>query len=118
MRNLLAILRERAPDLEVDGEMRGDAALSGSWRKGQMPRSTLEGDANLIVLPNLDAANIAYNLLKMAAGNNIAIGPVLLGCARPAHIVTASATVRRIVNLVAWTVAEINKADLGVAVGG
>ncbi len=117
MRDLLAKLHERAPDLEVDGEMRGDAALSGAWRKRQMPRSTLDGDANLLVLPNLDAANIAYNLLKMAAGNNIAIGPVLLGCARPAHIVTASATVRRIVNLVAWTVAEINHAHQEAAVG-
>jgi malate dehydrogenase (oxaloacetate-decarboxylating)(NADP+) len=73
-----------------------------------MPRSSLQGDANLLVLPNIDAANIAYNLLKVAAGGNIAIGPVLLGVAKPVHILTASATVRRIVNMTALTVAEAN----------
>ena len=72
-----------------------------------MPRSTLEGEANLLVLPNLEAANISYNLLKAAAGNNVAIGPVLLGAARPVHILTPSATVRRIVNMTAWTVVDI-----------
>jgi malate dehydrogenase (oxaloacetate-decarboxylating)(NADP+) len=110
MREALAILREKAPDLEIDGEMHGDAALDPVYRRGLMPRTTLSGEANLLVLPNIDAANISYNLLKTAAGNNIAIGPVLLGTAGPVHILTASATVRRIVNMTAWTVVDINAA--------
>jgi malate dehydrogenase (oxaloacetate-decarboxylating)(NADP+) len=108
MRDALAILRERAPDLEIDGEMHGDAALDSDYRRRLMPRTTLSGEANLLVLPNIDAANISYNLLKTAAGNNIAIGPVLLGAARPVHVLTASSTVRRLVNMTAWTVVDIN----------
>ena len=108
MRETLALLREQAPWLEVDGEMHGDVALDGDARKALMPHSTLVGDANLLVLPNIDAANIAYNLLKTAAGGNIAIGPVLLGAAKPVHILTASTTVRRIVNMTALTVADAN----------
>jgi malate dehydrogenase (oxaloacetate-decarboxylating)(NADP+) len=106
MRETLALVRKKAPWLEVDGEMHGDAALDGHAREAQMPDTTLIGDANLLVLPNLDAANIAYNLLKTAAGGNIAIGPVLLGAAKPVHILTASTTVRRIVNMTALTVAD------------
>jgi malate dehydrogenase (oxaloacetate-decarboxylating)(NADP+) len=106
MRRALALLREQAPWLEVDGEMHGDVALDGAERRKIMPRSTLSGDANLLVLPNIDAANIAYNLLKTAAGGGIAIGPVLLGAAKPVHILTPSATVRRIVNMAALTVAD------------
>ncbi|WP_326534645.1 NADP-dependent malic enzyme [Pseudorhodoferax sp.] len=108
MRQTLALLRQQAPWLEVDGEMHGDAALDGKARHALMPRSTLQGDANLLVLPNIDAANIAYNLLKTAAGGGIAIGPVLLGANQPVHILTPSATVRRIVNMTAVTVAEAN----------
>ena len=108
MRDTLALLREQAPWLEVDGEMHGDVALDGAARKALMPDSTLYGDANLLVLPNIDAANIAYNLLKTAAGGNIAIGPVLLGAAKPVHVLTASTTVRRIVNMTALTVADAN----------
>ena len=108
MREALAILRERAPDLEIDGEMHGDAALDPDYRRGLMPSTTLHGEANLLVLPNIDAANIAYNLLKSAAGNNIAIGPVLLGAAGPVHVLTASATVRRLLNMTAWTIVDIN----------
>jgi len=108
MRRTLALLREQAPWLEVDGEMHGDAALDGKQRISVMPRSALEGNANLLVFPNLDAANISYNLLKTAAGGNISIGPVLLGVAKPVHILTASATVRRIVNMTALTVADAN----------
>jgi malate dehydrogenase (oxaloacetate-decarboxylating)(NADP+) len=108
MREALALLRERAPDLEVDGEMHGDAALDGNYRKGLMPRTTLEGDANLLVCPNIDAANISYNLLKTTAGSGIAVGPVLLGAARPVTVLTPSATVRRIVNMTAWTVVDIH----------
>ncbi len=88
--------------------MHGDTALNGSYRAKQFPQSVLQGDANLLVMPNIDAANIAYNLLKSAAGNNVAVGPVLLGAAKPVHILTPSATVRRIVNMTAWTVTDIN----------
>ena len=108
MREALGLIRERAPDLEVDGEMHGDMALDGAARARMMPRSLLTGDANLLVLPNIEAANIAYNLLKVAAGHNVAIGPVLLGAARPVHVLTPSATVRRIVNMTAWTVVDVN----------
>ena len=108
MRDTLALLQKQAPWLEVDGEMHGDVALDGDARKASMPNSTLHGDANLLVLPNIDAANIAYNLLKTAAGGNIAIGPILLGAAKPVHILTASTTVRRIVNMTALTVADAN----------
>jgi len=108
MRQVLDLLRSRAPWLEVDGEMHGDVALDGAARAQLMPNSTLTGDANLLVLPNIDAANISYNLLKTAAGGNIAIGPVLLGAAKPVHILTPSATVRRIVNMTALTVADAN----------
>ncbi|HET8746879.1 MAG TPA: phosphate acyltransferase, partial [Ramlibacter sp.] len=110
MRQTLELLREQAPWLEVDGEMHGDIALDPHGRKQLMPHSTLSGEANLLVLPNIDAANISYNLLKTAAGGNIAIGPVLLGAAKPVHILTASTTVRRIVNMAALTVADANAA--------
>jgi len=106
MRETLAILRERAPNLEVDGEMHGDAALDEKLRDSLVPDSTLKGEANLLVMPNIDAANIAYNLLKAAAGNNIAIGPILLGAKKPVHILTPSATVRRILNMTALTVVD------------
>jgi malate dehydrogenase (oxaloacetate-decarboxylating)(NADP+) len=108
MRQTLELLRLQAPWLEVDGEMHGDVALDGMARAALMPNSTLSGSANLLVLPNVDAANIAYNLLKTAAGGNIAIGPVLLGAAKPVHVLTASTTVRRIVNMTALTVADAN----------
>ena len=110
MRRTLELLRVQAPWLEVDGEMHGDVALDGKARAALMPHSTLAGDANLLVLPNIDAANISYNLLKTAAGGNIAIGPVLLGAAQPVHIVTPSTTVRRIVNMTAITVADASAA--------
>jgi malate dehydrogenase (oxaloacetate-decarboxylating)(NADP+) len=108
MRQALSLIQQRAPWLEVDGEMHGDVALDVSARKSLMPNSSLVGDANLLVMPNLDAANIAYNLLKTVAGGNIAIGPVLLGAAKPVHVLTPSATVRRIVNMTALTVADAN----------
>ena len=106
MRAALALLRDLAPDLEVDGEMHGDTALNVALMKRTMPDTTLTGEANLLVMPNIDAANIAYNLLKTTAGNGIAIGPVLLGCAKPVHILTPSATVRRIVNMTALCVVD------------
>ena len=110
MREALALIQAKAPWLDVDGEMHGDAALDADYRRELMPRSALVGEANLLVLPNIDAANISYNLLKTAAGGGIAIGPVLLGAAKPAHILTPSATVRRIVNMTALTVADANAA--------
>ncbi|CAN5153908.1 NADP-dependent malic enzyme [soil metagenome] len=110
MRDALALIQASAPWLEVDGEMHGDTALDAAYRKELMPNSTLTGEANLLVLPNIDAANISYNLLKTAAGGGIAIGPVLLGAAKPVHVLTPSATVRRIVNMTALVVADANAA--------
>jgi malate dehydrogenase (oxaloacetate-decarboxylating)(NADP+) len=110
MRDALALIQQSAPWLEVDGEMHGDTALDADYRAKLMPNSTLTGEANLLVLPNIDAANISYNLLKTAAGGGIAIGPVLLGAAKPVHVLTPSATVRRIVNMTALTVADANAA--------
>ena len=106
MRAALAIIQEQAPELEVDGEMHGDAALSYDLLKQMMPGSKLKGSANLLVMPNIDAANIAYNLLKTTAGSGVAIGPVLLGCAKPVHVLTPSATVRRIINMTALCVLD------------
>ena len=108
MRKTLELLQQQAPWLEVDGEMHGDVALDEEARNALMPNSTLIGSANLLVLPNIDAANIAYNLLKTAAGGNIAVGPILLGAAKPVHVLTPSTTVRRIVNMTALTVADAN----------
>ena len=106
MREALAIIQRDAPDLEVDGEMHGDTALDSAYRLKSMPNSTLKNNANLLVMPNIEAANISYNLIKVAAGNGIAIGPILLGCAKPVHILTPSATVRRIVNMTALCVVD------------
>jgi malate dehydrogenase (oxaloacetate-decarboxylating)(NADP+) len=106
MREALALITQRAPELEIEGEMHGDAALNEELRKTAFPNSRLKGEANLLIMPTLDAANIAFNLLKTAAGDGITIGPILLGAARPVHIVTASATVRRLVNMTALLVMD------------
>jgi malate dehydrogenase (oxaloacetate-decarboxylating)(NADP+) len=108
MRRALELITQRAPDLEIEGEMHGDAALSEEIRLKVFPRSRLRGEANLLVMPTLDAANISFNLLKTAAGGGVTIGPMLLGAARPVHILTPSATVRRIVNMTAVAVADAN----------
>ncbi len=110
MRDTLQLLRAQRPELEVEGEMHGDCALDEAARQAILPDNHLRGSANLLVCPNLDSGSIAYNLLKSAAGHNVAIGPILLGCAAPAHILTPAATVRRIVNMTAVTVVEANKA--------
>jgi malate dehydrogenase (oxaloacetate-decarboxylating)(NADP+) len=110
MRRALALVQEHAPELAVEGEMHGDAALSEELRLATFPRSRLKGEANLLIMPTLDAANIAFNLLKTASGDGITIGPILLGAARPAHILTPSASVRRIVNMTALTVVDANAA--------
>ncbi|PKO33385.1 MAG: NADP-dependent malic enzyme [Betaproteobacteria bacterium HGW-Betaproteobacteria-7] len=106
MREVLARLGERAPELEVEGEMHGDAALDEPIRLAAFPNSRLKGQANLLVMPTLDAANISFNLLKVAAGDNLTIGPILLGAAKPVNILTPTATVRRIVNMTALTVVD------------
>ena len=106
MRATLEILQDLAPDLEVEGEVHGDTALDYSLLKKMMPDTRLTMAANLLVLPNIESANISYNLLKTAAGNGIAVGPILLGCAKPVHILTSSATVRRIVNMTALCVMD------------
>ena len=108
MRDALALITQRAPDLEIEGEMHGDAAISEEIRLRVFPRSKLKGEANLLIMPTLDAANISFNLLKTAAGGGVTIGPMLLGAARPVHILTPSATVRRIVNMTAVAVADAN----------
>ncbi|NYT76209.1 NADP-dependent malic enzyme [Alcaligenaceae bacterium] len=110
MQEALALIRERDPTLEIDGEMHGDCALDEALRKRIMPSTTLQGEANLLVCPNVDAGNIAYNLLKTAAGGNVAVGPFLLGVNAPVHILTSSSTVRRIVNMAALTVLDANRA--------
>jgi len=105
MRNALAILQQRAPDLEVEGEMHADLALSEELRSRLFPDSRLKGEANLLIMPNLDAANIALNMLKMLA-DGLSVGPILMGVARPAHIVTQSVTVRGLVNMTALAVVD------------
>ncbi len=106
MREVLARLGERAPELEVEGEMHGDAALDEHIRLKAFPNSRLKGQANLLVMPTLDAANISFNLLKVAAGDNLTVGPIILGAAKPVNILTPTATVRRIVNMTALTVVD------------
>jgi len=108
MREALALIRARDPQLAVEGEMRGDAALSKPLLDREFPGSNLTTEANVLVMPNVDAANISYNLLRVAAGNGITVGGILLGAARPVHILTPSATVRRIVNMTALAVVDAN----------
>lgn len=109
MRRALELIVRHAPDLEVDGEMHGDCALDEALRSRVLPTPRLKGAANLLVCPNVDAGNIAYNLLKTAAGGNVAVGPFLLGVNAPVHILTSSATVRRIINMAALTVIDANR---------
>jgi len=113
MQRALAILRERAPQLDVEGEMHGDAALSEEIRLKVFPGSRLRGQANLLIMPTLDAANISFNLLKTASADGVTIGPILLGAARAVHILTPSATVRRLVNMTALTVVDASAPRAG-----
>ncbi len=106
MRDALQLILARAPDLAVEGEMRGDAALSKTIRDNTFPDSRLETDANLLVMPNVDAANITYNVLRVTSGHGITVGGILLGAAKPVHIMTPSSTVRRIVNMTALAVVD------------
>ena len=111
------LLRERAPvGVESDGELQGDAAMSETLRRGYLPESTLSGSANLLVLPNLDAANILFNVLKMTGGHGATVGPMLLVAAKPVHILTPIATVRRMVNMTALALAlALAVADVAAA---
>jgi len=109
MRQVLDLVTEQAPDLEIDGEMHGDCALDERLRERILPHSRLKGAANLLVCPNVDSGNIAYNLLKTGAGSNVAVGPFLLGVNAPVNILTSSSTVRRIVNMTALTVVQANR---------
>ncbi|UYO92984.1 NADP-dependent malic enzyme [Pollutimonas sp. M17] len=111
MRQALELVQERAPELEIDGEMHGDCALDEALRSRILPTSRLKGAANLLVCPNVDAGNIAYNLLKTTAGSNVAVGPFLLGANAPVHILTTSSTVRRIINMAALTVIDANRGN-------
>jgi malate dehydrogenase (oxaloacetate-decarboxylating)(NADP+) len=106
MQAALALINARAPDLEIEGEMHADAALSEEVRLGAFPGSRLKGEANLLIMPTIDAANISFNLLKVSGGGNVTLGPILLGVAKPVHILTPSATVRRIVNMTALTTVD------------
>jgi malate dehydrogenase (oxaloacetate-decarboxylating)(NADP+) len=111
MREALALITEHLPELEVEGEMHGDAALSEEVRQAAFPHSRLKGEANLLIMPSLDAANISFNLLKTVGGAGITIGPILLGAAKPVHILTPNATVRRIVNMTALAVVDAAESD-------
>ena len=111
MRRTRELLHERRPDIAVEGEMQGDAALNHAIRLQVFPNAEMREDANLLVFPTLDAANIAFNLLKTASGDGMTIGPILLGTARPVHILTPTATVRRIINMTALTVVDAGQAD-------
>ena len=106
MQRALARIKELAPELEVEGEMHSDAALSEEVRLAAFPNSRLKGEANLLIMPTIDAANISFNLLKVSGGGNVTLGPILLGVSRPVHILTPSATVRRIVNMTALTTVD------------
>jgi malate dehydrogenase (oxaloacetate-decarboxylating)(NADP+) len=106
MRTALRLLRERCPELEVEGEMHGDSALDVQLRRHAFPNSRLNGEANLLIFPTLDAANRAFNLLKIASGGGVTVGPILLGADKPVHVLTPSVTVRRIINMTALAVVE------------
>jgi malate dehydrogenase (oxaloacetate-decarboxylating)(NADP+) len=111
MQKALALIREKMPSLDVEGEMHGDAALSEEVRLKAFPNSRLKGEANLLIMPTLDAANISFNLLKVVGGAGITVGPILLGAAKPVHILTPTATVRRIINLTALAVVDAQEQD-------
>ncbi|WP_353191295.1 NADP-dependent malic enzyme [Pandoraea pnomenusa] len=109
MRRVLEMVSAQAPELEIDGEMHGDCALDEALRSRILPHSRLKGAANLLVCPNVDSGNIAYNLLKTGAGSNVAVGPFLLGVGAPVNVLTSSSTVRRIINMTALTVIQANR---------
>jgi malate dehydrogenase (oxaloacetate-decarboxylating)(NADP+) len=111
MRTALELIRSRLPTLDVEGEMHGDAALSQEVRLKAFPNALMRDDANLLIMPTLDAANISFNLLKVVGGSGITVGPILLGASRPVHILTPTATVRRIINMTALTVVDAQEQE-------
>jgi len=111
MRAALQMIRAHFPELDVEGEMHGDAALSSEVRLKTFPNARMKDDANLLIMPTLDAANISFNLLKVVGGAGITVGPMLLGCARPVHILTPTATVRRIINMTALCVVDAQEQE-------
>jgi len=115
MRDALALVRESDPELMIDGEMRADAALSRAVRAVDCPDSVLTSDANLLIMPNVDAASITYNALRVTAGGGVTVGGILLGAAQPVHILTPSSTVRRIVNMAPVSVAEARAQEMHAA---
>jgi malate dehydrogenase (oxaloacetate-decarboxylating)(NADP+) len=108
MRAARDLFKANCPNVECDGEMQGDAALSEEIRQATLMDSTLTGSANILICPNLDAANILFNVLKMTGSNGVTVGPILLGAAATAHVLTPSSTVRRVVNMTALAVADVN----------
>ena len=116
MQEALALVTARSPELEIEGEMHGDAALSEEVRLAAFPNSRLKGEANLLIMPTVDAANIAFNLLKVSAGGNVTLGPVLLGVTKPVHILTPTATVRRIVNMTALATVDADVAPVPIPI--
>ena len=111
MRDALELIRAAMPQLDVEGEMHGDAALSAEARLKTFPNARMRDDANLLIMPTLDAANISFNLLKVVGGSGITVGPILLGAARPVHILTQTATVRRIINMTALAVVDAQEQE-------
>ena len=111
MRDALDLIRSRMPQLDIEGEMHGDAALSAEVRLKAFPNARMKDDANLLIMPTLDAANISFNLLKVVGGSGITVGPILLGAARPVHILTPTATVRRIINMTALAVVDAQEQE-------
>ena len=114
MREALGLIEAAAPDLEVDGEMQGDAALSKPILDSVFPGSRLKTEANLLIMPNVDAANIAFNILKVAGGEGITVGPILLGAAKAVHILTPTASARRIVNMTALAAVDAGSGRVGI----
>jgi malate dehydrogenase (oxaloacetate-decarboxylating)(NADP+) len=106
MRQAHELFTRMAPDVECDGELHGDSALSETIRRNALMDSKLEGEANILICPNLDAANILFNVLKITGGHGVTVGPILLGAAASAHVLTPSSTVRRVVNMTALAVAN------------
>jgi malate dehydrogenase (oxaloacetate-decarboxylating)(NADP+) len=112
MRAALEIILSKAPELEVDGEMNGESALVPAFRQRIYPHSRLTGEANVLIMPNIDAANTAYQMIKVL-GDALPVGPILIGAARPAHILTPSTTARGVVNMTAFAAVDAQKAQKG-----
>jgi len=108
MRRATELFKAAYPDIECDGELQGDAALSEAMRHNALPDNSLTDKANILICPNLDAANILFNVLKMTGGNGVTVGPILLGAANTVHVLTPSSTVRRVVNMTALAVADVS----------